>query len=249
MILAVDIGNTDTVLGLFLGDDLARVKRVRTSSLKDEVSVIRMLQGFKRGKLDGAIVSSVVPGLTPHILGSIKKGYGIPAMRVSNRLNSGLKIRIKKPEELGADRLVNAACAFKEYGGPVIVVDFGTATTLCAVSGKGEYMGGAIMPGLGISVEALARNTARLKRIRLTGTLPLTGNSTASAMRLGIVEGHAGAVIHLVQRMTRAFSKKPRVIATGGLASWMARRIPVIERVDPDLTLKGLKFLYDLNSR
>ncbi len=249
MILAIDIGNTNMVVGLFNGFSLLRKKSLQTDFLVDSDTVSKALAGFCSGRIDGAIISSVVPGLTRVVAASVQHTYVITPLKVTRRMSTGLRIKIDKPAELGADRIVNAAYGFHVYGGPLLLIDFGTATTLCAVTARAEYIGGAIMPGIELAADALARKAARLKRVSLKGSLPVIGKNTADSMKLGIIEGHAGAVLHIAQRiLTCLGSKKSSVVATGGLAADMAERIPIIDTVDPDLTLKGLCYLYGLNA-
>ncbi len=244
MILTIDIGNTNMVVGLFDGLTLLRKKSFRTDNLFDKGSVLKSLKGFRSGCVDGAIISSVVPALTRVVADAVSKIYGITPLKVTRRMSTGLRIKIDKPSELGADRIVNAAYGFHVYGGPLLLIDFGTATTLCAVTACAEYIGGAILPGIELAADALARKAARLKRISVEGPLPGIGKNTADSMRLGIIEGHAGAVLHLAQMILPHLGrKKAYVVATGGLAGVMAERISIIDIVDPDLTLKGLCYL------
>lgn len=244
MILAIDIGNTNMVVGLFDDFSLLRKKSFRTDCLVDSDTVSKALMGFRSDRVDKAIISSVVPGLTRVVAASVQHTYAITPFKVTRRMNTGLRIKIDKPAELGADRIVNAAYGFHVYGGPLLLIDFGTATTLCAVTARAEYIGGAIMPGIELAADALVRKAARLNRVSLKGPLPVIGKNTADSMRLGIIEGHAGAVLHVAERILISLgSKNASVVATGGLAGIMAERIPIIDTVDPDLTLKGLCYL------
>ncbi len=244
MILAIDIGNTNMAVGLFDGFNLFRKKSFRTDSLVDENAVLKVLKGFRSAGVDGVIIASVVPRLSRVVARAVSVLYGVTPLKVTRRMNTGLRIKIDNPAELGADRIVNAVYGFHVYGGPLLLIDFGTATTLCAVTACGDYIGGAIMPGIELSADALAQKAARLNRISLEGPLPDIGKNTVESMRLGLIEGHAGAVLHVAKRILPHLGrKKSTVVATGGLASVMAERIPVIDTVDQDLTLKGLCYL------
>ena len=261
MLCAIDVGNTNIVIGLFGGlsehDQLRAQWRIATHHQRtaDEyaalVNDLLRGQGLERGKISGLIFSSVVPPLTPVIAEFSRRILAIEPLEVDHTLNTGLTLRIDNPAELGADRLVNAAAAYARYGGPVIIVDFGTATTICAVSGRGEYLGGSIAPGIGIAAEALFQQAAKLPRIDLARPAQVIGKNSVAAMQAGILIGFAGLAGTLIRRtqaeLTHAGSGKARVVATGGLAPLIAPECPEIEEVAPTLTLDGLRLLYTLN--
>jgi len=262
VLCAIDIGNTNIVLGLFDRETLRAQWRIATHHQRtaDEYAVLLsdLLRGrgFELQSVTGLIFSSVVPPLTTVIEELARRSLRLEPVEVTSRLKSGLTLRIENPAELGADRLVNAAAAYARYGGPVIIVDFGTATTICAVSARGEYLGGSIAPGIWTSAEALFERAAKLPRIDLA-LLPdrVIGTNTVAGMQAGILIGFAGLTGTLIRRtqvelaqIDQAGTSSPaRVIATGGLASVIAPECPEIEEVCPTLTLEGLSLLYTLN--
>jgi len=248
VILAVDIGNTNLVAGGFRKGRLRLVRRFETPRLQGLSELEEILREVGPEEVEGVVYGSVVPRLDRDFERAVRRVVGKGPLRVTRHLKTGLRIHLRRPDELGADRLVNAAWGFRKYGGPLLIVDFGTATTVCAVTASGAYIGGAILPGLALSARALTRNAAKLRPIRFDGPLPLSGRTTAEAMRLGVVEGHAGAITALLERVGRSFRKPARVVATGGLAGFMAPRIPRIDLVDPNLTLEGLYDLFVRNT-
>ncbi len=254
MLLAIDIGNTNVVLGVFDGERLIENWRVGTNTqiTPDEYAMI-FKDLFAFAKLDfsqmtGVIISSVVPPLLPVMTEMTRKYFKIAPLIVTHEIKTGITIRYDNPKEVGADRIVNAAAAYKLYGGPIIIVDFGTATTFCAVSEKGEYLGGAICPGIKISAEALFQRASKLPRVELTKPPKIIGSDTVSAMQAGILFGYAGLVDGIVDRMKKELSSKSRVVATGGLAELVAPETRSIEEIRPQLTLEGLHLLYKINS-
>jgi type III pantothenate kinase len=261
MLCAIDIGNTNIVLGLFDRNALRAQWRIATHHQRtaDEYAVLLndLLRGrgFELQSVTGLIFSSVVPPLTTVIEELTRRNLRLEPVEVTHRLKSGLSLRIENPAELGADRLVNAAAAYARYGGPVIIVDFGTATTICAVTARGEYLGGAIAPGIWTSAEALFERAAKLPRIDLVLPDRVIGTNTVAGMQAGILIGFAGLTGTLIRRTQaelaqtgQAGSSSPaRVIATGGLASVIAPECPEIQEVCPTLTLEGLNLLYALN--
>ncbi len=248
MIITVDVGNTDTVVGVFRDNRLVEKKRILTDRERTTGSWIRQLKGIGRGAWEGSIVASVVPHGDRALRQALRRSTGKVPLEVNARMDTGISIRIPRPKTLGADRLANAAYCHHRYGGPVVILDFGTATTVCSVSKDGAYTGGAIMPGLRLSSEALFGGTALLPRIDLKGRIPVIGKTTESAMRLGIVEGHAGAVERITMKIIEKLGKPAAVVATGGYARLMARRLPFVSRVEPDLTLKALHYLFLRNT-
>jgi type III pantothenate kinase len=176
-----------------------------------------------------------------------RKYFGIEPLVVTHELKTGITLRYDNPGEVGADRIVNAAAAFRLYGGPVIIVDFGTATTFCAVTKSGEYLGGAICPGIRISAEALFQRASKLPRVELVKPDRVIGKDTVGAMQAGIIYGYAGLVDGIVGRMKKELSPDARVVATGGLAELVSPETASIEEIRPQLTLEGLRLLYDIN--
>jgi type III pantothenate kinase len=253
MLLAIDIGNTNVVLGVFEGESLRESWRIGTKSsiTADEYAVIvRDLFAFSGSdfrQIDGIIISTVVPPLLSIMTEMSRKYFKIEPMVVTSELKTGITLSYENPREIGADRIVNAAAAFKLYGGPLIIIDFGTATTFCAVTANGEYLGGAITPGVKISAEALYQRAAKLPRVELTRPRTIIGRDTVSAMQAGILYGYAGLVDGIVERMKKELSLEAKVIATGGLAELVTPETRSTIEVRPNLTLEGLQFIYDAN--
>ena len=253
MLFAIDIGNTNVVLGVFEGKRLRESWRVGTkaSITADEYAVIVKdlfaFSGIEFRQIDGIIISTVVPPLLSIMTEMSRKYFKIEPMVVTSELKTGITLSYENPREIGADRIVNAAAAFRLYGGPLIIIDFGTATTFCAVTAKGEYLGGAITPGVKISAEALYQRAAKLPRVELTRPRTIIGRDTVSAMQAGILYGYAGLVDGIVERMKKELSPDARVIATGGLAELVAPETRSTIEVMPNLTLEGLRLIYDAN--
>jgi len=253
MILACDVGNTNIVLGLFQGDQLVQNWRVATvhSRTADEHGILwRQLflgSGLELGVVEAVVISSVVPPLEQSLEEACARYFGLKPLTIEPGVKTGMPIRIDNPREVGADRIVNAVAAFELYGGPLVIVDFGTATTYCAVSKKGEYLGGAIAPGIGISTEALFLRASKLPRVDITRPPSVIGRNTVHAMQSGILYGFVGQVDGIVGRMKRELGPGTRVIATGGLAELIAGQTGSIDRVDPFLTLTGLRLIYERN--
>jgi type III pantothenate kinase len=195
----------------------------------------------------GVIISTVVPPLLPVMTEMSGKYFRIEPMVVTHEIKTGITIRYDNPKEIGADRIVNAAAAYKLYGGPLIIVDFGTATTFCAVTRNGEYLGGAICPGVKISAEALFQRASKLPRVELTKPTKVIGADTISAMQAGIIYGYAGLVDGIVERMKKELSTDAKVVATGGLAELISPETKTIQEIRPQLTLEGLRLLYEIN--
>ena len=254
MLLAIDIGNTNTVWGVFDGPQLLADWRMGTDLAKttDEYAILLLdllrVKNILPDRVDGVILSSVVPPLTP-LFEELAERYlhRIPLL-VSSELDTGLTIRYENPREVGSDRIVNAAAAYRLYGGPLIIVDFGTATTFCAVTAHGEYLGGAIAPGLRISAEALFARTAKLPKVELTRPKSVIGRDTVTSMQSGLIFGYAGLVDEIVGRIQLELGLNCFVLATGGLAGLIAPESRTIREVRPNLTLEGLALLYALNS-
>jgi type III pantothenate kinase len=253
MLLAIDIGNTNMVLGVFKKKNLVESWRVGTKAqiTSDEYAMIFKdlfnFAGIEFKKIKGVIISTVVPPLLPIMTAMSRKYFKLEPMTVTSAMTTGITIRYDSPKEVGADRIVNAVAAYKLYGGPLIIVDFGTATTFCAITGKGEYLGGAICPGVKISAEALFQRASKLPRVELAKPTNVIGSDTVSAMQAGIIFGYAGLVDGIVERMKKELSLNARVIATGGLAELISPETKTIQEVIPHLTLEGLRLLYDIN--
>ena len=254
MMLAVDVGNPQTVVGLFDGDVLAAHWRVSSDAAitADELAVklggLLDLAGFDEGDVEHVIVGSVVPRLTDAWAEVADLLAGEPAMIVGPGLKTGLPIRYDNPHEVGADRIVNGVAAIQEFGAPVLVVDFGTATTVDVIDSEGGYLGGAIAPGLETSAEALFRKAARLSTVDLVAPDAVIGRNTRASVQAGLVLGQAAMVDGLVRRTWAELGAETRVVATGGLAERMSTLCETITDVDVDLTLKGLLLVYKLNS-
>jgi type III pantothenate kinase len=253
MILAIDIGNSHIVLGLFEGDDLVDQTRVSTEIKKtaDEYGIliasILNLRREARSRVKGVIISSVVPPLTPIFVEMTRRYFNIEPIIVGPGLKTGLSIGYDDPRQVGADRVVNAVAAERIYGTPCIIVDFGTAVTFCAVDDNKRYLGGAIFPGIKTAYDALAEKAARLPRIGLAEPRQAIGRSTEDSMISAAVYGYAGMVDAIVARFMDELGNKAKVVATGGMIEYIAPYSKAIEVVDPDLTLKGLLMLYTMN--
>ncbi len=253
MLLAIDIGNTNVVLGVFENEKLVESWRIgtKTQMTSDEYAMIlKDLFGFigiDFKRITGVIISSVVPPLLPVMTEMSRKYFGIDPMIVTSAMKTGITLKYDNPGEIGADRIVNAAAAYKIYGGPLIIVDFGTATTFCAVTRAGEYLGGAIVPGVKISAEALFQRASKLPRVELVKPASVIGRDTVSAIQAGIIFGYAGLVDGIVERMKRELSPDAVVIATGGLAELVSPETKSVKEIKPHLTLEGLMLLYGLN--
>ncbi len=253
MLLAIDIGNTNVVLGVFDKERLVENWRVGTNTqiTPDEYAMIfKDLFGFSGtefSQITGVIISTVVPPLLPVMVEVSRKYFRIEPMVVTHALKTGITIRYDNPKEVGADRIVNAAAAYKLYGGPIIIVDFGTATTFCAVTKDGNYLGGAICPGVKISAEALFQRASKLPRVELIKPEKVIGPDTISAMQAGIIYGYAGLVDGIVERMKRELSPDAKIVATGGLAELISPETRSIRDIRPQLTLEGLRLLYQMN--
>lgn len=250
MLLAIDIGNTNVVWGIFEGRTLKGHWRLATdvSKTADEygilfVNILRQA-GIETERITDAILSSVVPSLTAVFDEMVETYFRHTPLVISSDLDMGIRIAYPNPREIGSDRLVNAAAAYARYKTCLIIVDFGTATTFCAVSAGGEYLGGAIAPGLGIASEALFARTAKLPKVDLTRPKTVIGKDTAAGIQSGLIFGYAGLVDELVTRMQTELGQKALVIATGGLASLIAPESRTIQEVRPFLTLEGLELIY-----
>ncbi|MDQ0220882.1 type III pantothenate kinase [Peribacillus cavernae] len=253
MIFVLDAGNTNTVLGVYNEDQLNYHWRIETNRHKTEdeyAMIIKSLlehEGLSFRDIDGIIISSVVPPIMYALERMCKKYFKAKPLIVGPGIKTGLDIKYENPREVGADRIVNAVAGIQEYGSPLIIVDFGTATTYCYINEDKQYMGGAIAPGIGISTEALYSKAAKLPRIEIARPEDIIGKNTVAAMQAGILFGYVGQVEGIVGRMKEQSLIDPTVIATGGLAHLIANESDTIDIVDPFLTLKGLQLIYKRN--
>jgi type III pantothenate kinase len=253
MLLAIDIGNTTIAIGVFKGKKLLKDWRIKTDKDKtgDEFAVVLLnlfdRAGIKPDKVEAVILSSVVPPLSPVFQAVSEDLFGKPALVVGPGMKTGMPILYENPLEVGADRVVAAIAAFEKYGGPCVVVDFGTATTFDAISAKGEYLGGAIAPGIQISAEALYLKTARLPRIEIRKPKKAIGRTTVASMQSGLYFGYIGLVSNTIAQIRRELGKDARVISTGGFGGQITSEIPVIEAYEPSLILEGLRLIYERN--
>ncbi|MBK3496900.1 type III pantothenate kinase [Viridibacillus sp. YIM B01967] len=253
MILVMDTGNTNISFGIYNEDKLLHHWRMGTDPHKTEDEYAMQVKSlFAHVALafedvDGIIISSVVPPIMYSLEAMCRKYFSLEPLIVGPGVKTGLNIKYENPREVGADRIVNAVAAIHEYDSPLIIVDFGTATTYCYMNDKGDYMGGAIAPGINISTEALFARASKLPRVEIMRPNNVVGKNTVSAMQAGIVYGYVGQVEGIVSRMKAQSNKEPLVIATGGLASLIAEESTIIDIVDPFLTLKGLYLIYKRN--
>ncbi|WAA12357.1 type III pantothenate kinase [Fervidibacillus halotolerans] len=253
MILALDVGNTNIVIGVYENDELKHYWRIETNRDKTEDEYGMLIKALfehenrKISEVKGIIISSVVPPIMLSLEKMCEKYFHLKPLVVGPGIKTGLNIKYENPREVGADRIVNAVASIHEYGSPLVIVDFGTATTFCYINEQKQYMGGAIAPGIIISTEALYTKAAKLPRIEITTPELIIGRNTVEAMQAGIVYGYVGQVDEIVRRMKKIAKKPPKVIATGGLAPLIAEESREIEVVDPFLTLKGLYLIYKKN--
>jgi type III pantothenate kinase len=250
-LLAVDVGNTNTVLGLYEGGKLARHWRLTTrrDATSDEIvlSVEGLLGRERKGSVPEVIVASVVPSLGFPLRQAFRQMFGQDPLFVEPGIKTGMPILYEVPQEVGADRIVNAVAAHARVGGPCIVVDCGTATTFDVVTARGEYAGGVIVPGIAISAEALFEKAARLWRVEIRRPERVVGRTTAASIQSGLYFGYLSLVDGVIDRISREIGGTPRVIATGGLAELFGSGSQRIEEVDPLLTLTGLALIHERN--
>ena len=253
MLLAININNTQIKVGGYRGSDLLVHWRIATDLNKTDDEYAMILRGLFQyaglefAKAESAAISSVVPPLTDVFERLCQRYFGVTALVVGPGVRTGMRILYEHPKEVGADRICNAIAVHEKYGGPAIVVDFGTATTFTAVSADGDFLGGAIAPGIGISVDALTEHTAQLPRVELTKPKTVIGRSTVAAMQAGIIFGFAGQVEEIVRRMRAELGGRANVVATGGWAELIVEECRCFDHLDPLLTLEGLRIIHERN--
>ncbi|MDP9325685.1 MAG: type III pantothenate kinase [Candidatus Dormibacteraeota bacterium] len=253
MLLAIDAGNTNIAIGAYRGEELAHQWRLSTrrDATADELGVT--LRGLfdtaevAIQEIDSVVISSVVPTLDRSLLGMCRQYLGTEAMMIGPGIRTGIQIRYDNPREVGADRVVNAVAAFHKYGGPTVVVDFGTTTNFDVIAGNGDYLGGAIAPGIRISMDALFERAAKLPRVELLEPRSVIAKNTVESIQSGFLYGFVGQIEGIVARMTAELGGDVTVIATGGLAQLISDHTKCIQTVDDRLTLDGLRLIHEMN--
>ena len=253
MILTMDIGNTNIKTALFDGTEMKRYWRVSTNKMytSDEYGILLTNlfahDGVRTEDVEGIIISSVVPTINYTIDHMCTNYFHQSPMFLAPGVKTGINIRYENPRELGSDRIANAVAAYEEYGGPVIFVDFGTATTFGVVDEKGSFLGGSIFPGIKLASEALSTGTAKLPRFELTKPETVIGRTTLTNLQSGMFYGYVGMLLHIINKMKQELGKPAKVIATGGMAQMLADESRVLDHIDGLLTLKGLRIIWERN--
>lgn len=250
MLLTIDVGNTNTVLGMFDGEDLRQSWRIKTDARTTADEMALTFRGLlaEADAVTGIALCSTVPAVLREMRGMLDRYYGdVPTVIVEPGTKTGVPVLTDNPKEVGADRIVNTIAAHHLYGGPCIVVDFGTSTNLDVVSAKGEFLGGALAPGIEISLDALASRAAQLRKVELVAPRSVVGKNTVEALQSGALYGFAGQVDGLVDRIVEEVGDVTAVIATGGLAPIVVPESQTITHHDPDLTLIGLRLVFEKN--
>lgn len=254
MILVCDVGNTNIVLGVYENEKILRAWRISTDRNKtsDEYGVsIKQLFEYENldiDNIDSILISSVVPTIMHALENMSRRYFKKEPVIIGPGIKTGINIKYDNPKEVGADRIVNAVAAFEKFGGPIIIVDFGTATTFCAISENGDYLGGVISPGIIISSEALFQKASKLPRVELIKPEKVLNKNTINSMQAGIIYGYVGMVDYLIEKMEDELGVKSKeVIATGGLSSVIASESKKITKIEKMLTLEGLRLIYEKN--
>lgn len=253
MLLAIDIGNTSTTLGVFEGEELRATWHVATSihRMADEYAALLLnllhQQGMDTSDIEAVALCNVVPPLTTTFVDFSQRYFHTTPLVVGAGVKTGVRIRMDNPREVGADRIADAAAAHHLYGCPVIIIDLGTATTFGIVSKEGDYIGGIIATGIATAAEALFTRTAQLPRVELAHPKHVIGTNTVAAVQSGIIYGYASLVEGMLTRIQKELGEKAKVVATGGYAELIAKETKVIDAVNPDLTLVGLRLIYEMN--
>jgi type III pantothenate kinase len=255
MLLAIDIGNTNTSLGVFESENLITNWRIATvrNRTSDEIGVLARqlfyVSEVNYKKVSAVLISSVVPELNFAIEKALTKYFELDAIFVDSTFDFGLKIKYNPPSSVGIDRIVAASAAIHKYGKPCVVCDFGTATTIDAVNSASEYLGGTITPGINVLADALFQKTSKLPKVEINKPETVIGDSTARSIQAGIYFGYAGLVEGIIRRMIEELGEQPKVVATGGLAGFISESCALIETVDETLMLEGLRLIYEKNCR
>lgn len=255
MLLAIDVGNTNTVFGLYEGTEMLGSFRISTnaSSTSDEIGMMIMqyyhFRGYDAKNTEAVIIASVVPPVMYSLTNAIRKYFGLNPVIVGQDVDVGVANHYINPREVGVDRLVNAVAATKKYGTPLIIVDIGTAITFDCIDQEGAYVGGAIFPGIKIAMEALFMKASKLPRVDIVRTEKAIGRTTVHSMQSGAVRGYVGALTGIILDMQQELEGEVQVVATGGMGRMMAEHCELIDAVEPNLTLEGLRQIYEQNKQ